>query len=152
LQIRRDLKYVRRLATIIVYSAKVYNRNLRIRNFSWEIISVADPGCLSRIPDPDFYPSRISIPDPKIATKERCEKNCCHTFFCSHKFHKIENNFIFEMLNEKIKFVTKLSTIRYGFGIRDPGSRKKSIPDPGKKAPDPGSATVEIRIRIWKDL
>ena len=22
-------------------------------------ISVADPGCLSRIPDPDFYPSRI---------------------------------------------------------------------------------------------
>ena len=21
--------------------------------------SVADPGCLSRIPDPDFYPSRI---------------------------------------------------------------------------------------------
>jgi hypothetical protein len=29
--------------------------------------SVADPGCLSRIPDPDFYPSRI--PDPKTATK-----------------------------------------------------------------------------------
>jgi hypothetical protein len=31
--------------------------------------SVADPGCLSRIPDPDFYPSRIPdlgsrIPDP----------------------------------------------------------------------------------------
>jgi hypothetical protein len=26
-------------------------------------ISVADPGCLSRIPDPDYYPSRI--PDPK---------------------------------------------------------------------------------------
>jgi hypothetical protein len=35
--------------------------------------SVADPGCLSRIPDPDFYPSRI--PDPKTATKERGEKN-----------------------------------------------------------------------------
>jgi hypothetical protein len=31
--------------------------------------SVADPGCLSRIPDPDFYPSRI--PDQKTATKER---------------------------------------------------------------------------------
>ncbi len=32
------------------------------------------------IPDPDFYPSRISnlgsrIPDPKTATKERDEKN-----------------------------------------------------------------------------
>jgi hypothetical protein len=35
--------------------------------------SVADPGCLSRIPDPDFYPCRI--PDPKTATKERGEKN-----------------------------------------------------------------------------
>ena len=35
--------------------------------------SVADPGCVSRIPDPDFYPSRI--PDPKTATKERVEKN-----------------------------------------------------------------------------
>jgi len=30
--------------------------------------SVADPGCLSRIPDPDFYPSRIL--DPKTATKK----------------------------------------------------------------------------------
>jgi hypothetical protein len=37
-------------------------------------ISVADPGYLSRIPDPDFYPSWI--PDPKsskTATKERGE-------------------------------------------------------------------------------
>ncbi len=42
--------------------------------------SVVDPGCLSRIPDPDFYPFRIPIlgsriPDPKTATKERGEKN-----------------------------------------------------------------------------
>ena len=38
------------------------------------------------IPDPG---SRIS--DPKTATKERGEtKICCHTFICSHKFHKIE--------------------------------------------------------------
>jgi hypothetical protein len=36
------------------------------------LVSVADPGCLSWIPDPDFYPSRI--PDPKTATKERGEK------------------------------------------------------------------------------
>ncbi len=32
-------------------------------------LGVADPGCLSRIPDPDFYPSRT--PDPKTATKEQ---------------------------------------------------------------------------------
>jgi hypothetical protein len=43
--------------------------------------SVADPGCLSRIPDPDFtHPgSQVPdpgsrIPDPKTATKERGEK------------------------------------------------------------------------------
>jgi hypothetical protein len=46
--------------------------------------SVADPGCLSR------------IPDPKTATKERGQKKfVCQTFFCSHKFHKIKNYFIF---------------------------------------------------------
>jgi hypothetical protein len=35
-------------------------------------ISVADPACLSRIPDPDFCPYRI--PDPKTATKRRVER------------------------------------------------------------------------------
>jgi hypothetical protein len=59
--------------------------------------SVADPGCLSRIPDPG---SRIL--DPKTATKERGEKNCCHTLFCSHKFHKTENYFVFELPKKKI--------------------------------------------------
>jgi hypothetical protein len=44
------------------------------------IDSVADPGCLSWIPDPDFYPSRIPVPKP--AGKERGEeKNCCYTGF-----------------------------------------------------------------------
>ncbi len=60
----------------------------------------------------DVYPgSRILIfthprsrtPDLKTATKERCEKIICrHTFFSSHKFHKIKNYFIFEMLKKKI--------------------------------------------------
>jgi hypothetical protein len=55
----------------------------------------------------------------------------CHTFFCSHKFHKIEYYFIFDMLKKKIwpnfsrimeVFTQKLSlsTQKYGFGIRDP--------------------------------
>jgi hypothetical protein len=52
------------------------------------------------IPDLDFQLSRI--PDPKTATKERGEKISCHHFFCSHKFHKIVNYFIFEMLKKKI--------------------------------------------------
>jgi hypothetical protein len=41
--------------------------------------SVADPGCLYRIPDPDFCPSRIR--DPKTATKERGEKNLLSYLF-----------------------------------------------------------------------
>jgi hypothetical protein len=32
--------------------------------------SVADPGCLSRIPDPDFYPSRILDPGSLIPDLE----------------------------------------------------------------------------------
>ena len=47
------------------------------------IISVADPRCLSRIPDPDFYPSRI--PDSKTATKERGEKNLLSYLFVEEK-------------------------------------------------------------------
>jgi hypothetical protein len=51
--------------------------------------SVADPGCLSRIPDPDFYPSRI--PDPKTATKERGEKKIfVMTFYVATNFTKLQ--------------------------------------------------------------
>jgi hypothetical protein len=65
-------------------------------------VSVVDPGCLSRIPDPDFYPfwipdsgSRISdpeyrIPDPKTATKERGEKKfVVKPFFVATNFTKL---------------------------------------------------------------
>ncbi len=118
------------------------------------VTSVADPGCISRIPDPDFYPSRIpdlDFPDPKTATKDRGEKKFCQTIFCSHKFHKTEYYFIFDMLKKKIwpkfpriievftqKIVTKPSKIwvwDLGSGIRDPGSGKNlfRIPDPGSK-------------------
>jgi hypothetical protein len=54
--------------------------------------SVADPGCLSWIPDPDFYPSRISDPGSRIqkqVEKRGVKKIFCQTFFCSHKFHKM---------------------------------------------------------------
>jgi hypothetical protein len=36
------------------------------------VLRIRDVYPESRIPDPDFYPSRI--PDPKTATKERGEK------------------------------------------------------------------------------
>jgi hypothetical protein len=119
--------------------------------------SVADPGCLSRIPDPDFYPSRIQ----KQQQKRGVKKNCCHNLLCSHKFHKIANYFSFEVPKKKIwanfqrilelftqKIVNKLSKI----WVWDPGSeirdREKNlfrIPDPGvKKAPDPGSGSATL--------
>ncbi len=81
----------------------------------------------------------------------------CHTFFCSHKFHIIENYLIFKMLKKKIwaisqriiemftqKIVTKLSKI----WVWDPGSEIwDPIPDPGvKKAPDPDPQHWE---RLW---
>jgi hypothetical protein len=125
------------------------------------------------IPDPDFYPFRIPdpesrIPDPKTATKERGEKFCLSYLVCSHKFHKTENYFEFELLKKKIwanfqriielfmqKIVTKLSKIWFWdprSGIRDPVSeiRKKPIPDPGsriqglkrQRIPDPGSGST----------
>jgi hypothetical protein len=53
------------------------------------IASVADPGCLSRIPDPDSYPSRI--PDPKSASKERDEKKfVVITFYVATNFTKLQ--------------------------------------------------------------
>jgi hypothetical protein len=90
----------------------------------WRIRDV-NPG--SRIPDPDFYqPDPGSrIPDPKTGRKKGGEKkNFVKHFFCSHKFHKMQNYLIFELLKKKIwakfqrimelftqKVVTKLSKI-----------------------------------------
>jgi hypothetical protein len=75
--------------------------------------SVAAPGCLSRIPDPDFYPSRnpdpgtripdlgSRIPDPKTVMKIRGEKKfIVIPFFGAINFTKL-NYFIFKMLKKK---------------------------------------------------
>ena len=105
--------------------------------------SVADPGCLSRIPDPDFYPSRIPDPGSRIpdtgsknSNKREGRKKIRYTFLCSHKFYKIENFLSFEMLKKKIwanfhriielfiqKIVTKLSKI----WVWDPGSEIRDM-------------------------
>jgi hypothetical protein len=60
--------------------------------------SVADPGCLSQILIFTHHGSRIQ----KQQEKRGAKKICRHTLFCSHKFHKIENYFIFEKLKKKI--------------------------------------------------
>ncbi len=99
--------------------------------------SVADPGCLSRILGPGYKNSN---------KRAEWKKICWHTFFCSHKFHRIENYVIIEMLKKKFgpvfkelwNFLSKnlsLTSQKYGVGIRDPGPeiRVQGV----KKAPDP---------------
>jgi hypothetical protein len=101
-----------------------------------KFISVADSGCLSR------------IPDPKQQQKRGVKKNCCHVIFCSHKFHKIENYFIFEMLRKILwanfqriielftqKIVNKLSKIWVWV---------KKASDPGS-----GSSTMNFTKKIF---
>ncbi len=112
----------------------VYPRS-RILIFTQPGSRISDPG--SRILD---LGSRIQ----KQQQKREVKTICCHTFFCSQKFHKIENYFVFEMLKKIIwayfqiiieHFTPKLSlsSQKYGFRIRDPrsGIRKKPILDPG---------------------
>jgi hypothetical protein len=51
--------------------------------------SVADPGCLSRIPDPDYYPSQVT--DPTSATKEEeAKKLVVLPFFGAKNITKIK--------------------------------------------------------------
>jgi hypothetical protein len=100
---------------------------------------------IRNIPDPG---SRI--PYPKTATKERGEKKFVVILLCSHKFHKIENYYSFEVLKKNFfsnfKRITELftqklslSSQKYGFGIRDPGYeiRDPEKTYPGSRIPDP---------------
>jgi hypothetical protein len=75
--------------TIKATKINVYKKRIRTG-------SVADPGYLFRIPDPNFYPFWIPdpgsrIPDPKTATKERGEKKfVVKTFFVATNFTKLK--------------------------------------------------------------
>jgi hypothetical protein len=121
-----------------------------------QILIFTNPG--SQIPNPG---SQISDPRSRIQQQQQqqlkrgVKKICCHTFFRSHKFYKIENYLIFEMLKKKIwanfqriielftqKIVTILSKIwvwDWGSEIQDPkktysgsriqGSKRHRIPD-----------------------
>ncbi len=135
------------------------NRKLlrRIGCFS-HFCSFTDPGCLSRIADPEFvhFGSRIQ----KRQQKRGVTKKCCRTFFCTYKNHKIENYINVELVKKKFCVICKesqnflpkklsLRSQKYGFGIRDPesGIRKKPIPDPGSWSRGQKGTGSRIRIR-----
>ncbi len=141
---------------------------------SW-FLPIPDPG--SRIPDPG---SRIPDPRSKNSNKRQGWKFFfCQTIFCSHKFHKTEYYFIFDMLKKKIwsnfpriieVFTQKFSPSpqKYGCGIRDPGSeirdprseirdprsgiRKKPIPDPGSRGQKGTGSRIRIRNTVCQSL
>ncbi len=100
----------------------------------------------------------LPIPDPKTAMKDKGEKKLVVIpFFWSHKFHKIEPFYFWNVEENNLgqfsknsrtfylkKIVSKLSKI----WVWDPrsGIRKKPFPDPGsrgQKGTGSGSATLE---------
>jgi hypothetical protein len=115
------------------------------------------------IPDPDFYPSRISDLESRIKKQERkrgVKKIVVIPFFVALNFTKLLITYImFEMLKKETnlgqfqriielftqKIVTKLS--KYGFGVGDPGSeiRTQGV----KKAPEPGSGSATL-INVYQ--
>jgi hypothetical protein len=72
-------KLLKKLPSVSDFQKENHTVPMDLKIYRKSLASVADQGCLSRIPNPDFYPSRIPdlgsrIPDPKTATKERGEQ------------------------------------------------------------------------------
>ncbi len=116
-------------------------KNARTTRFMLGLHSVADPGCLSRI-------LSFTLPTSRIQNRNKIEGQKNQTFFCIHKFHKIENYFAFEKIWANFQriiepFTPKIvKNMSLGSGILE-----KPIPDPGsrgQKAPDSGSATLGL--------
>ncbi len=98
---RKTKREVREEAIFAVIADGVYGcgANINKSKVAWYFFnSVADPGCLSRIPDPNFCPSRI----PDVGSKNRNKESGEKISGGSHKYQKIENYFIFELVMRKI--------------------------------------------------
>ncbi len=104
----------------------------KVKKLCFKVLRVADPGCLSRIPDPTFFHPRswirtVSIPDPGSSSKNLSiltPKKAKKWFLSSKKYDPVCSS-----------------------RIPDPDADflLSRIPDPGvKKAPNPGS---RIRFR-----
>jgi hypothetical protein len=127
--------FLRRILFLLVNMGKPFSGTvLRIRNVYLESRILIFIHSEFRIPD--------SAPGSQIQQqhqKRRGKILLCPTVFCSHKCHKIINNFIFAQVRT-INYSTLLFTKnfsqsyqKYGFWIRDPRSRVKKrhrVPDP----------------------
>ncbi len=108
----------------------------------------------------DVYPGSwiLTIPDPGSGKSTKGGENFfrCPTIFCSYKYHKIANNFIFEQVTKIIlakaqrivvlftqKFVIKLSKI----WVWDPGSRIRKKLISGSRIQGQKCTGSRIRIR-----
>jgi hypothetical protein len=103
---------------------------------------VADPICLSR------------IPDPKTAMKDRGEKKFVIPFFGDINFTKL-NYFIFEILKKKNlgQFSKNYRTFypKYCLWVWDPrsGIQKKPIQDPGSRGQKCNGSRIRIRNTVF---
>jgi hypothetical protein len=86
--------------------------------------SVADPGCLSPIPDPDFYPSRIPDHGSRIHQQQkRRGKFFVLPFFVANKFTKL---LFFKTKNIWVGKPGARENL-HRFRILDPGSGSETL-------------------------
>jgi hypothetical protein len=168
-QIRIRIKVKRRIRIQIWIRIKVKSR-IRTR-ITWQAGSCGGStwshccGFGMFIPDPDFYPSRISDLRSRIQKQQQkrgVKKLVVITFYVATNFTKLQiiNYFRFEVPKKKIwanfqriielftqKIVTKLSKI----WVWDPGSeiRKKPILDPGSRGQRGTGSRIRIRNTAW---
>ncbi len=125
--VRNNLRYGKGLGHEIKFKYSLKNGKFCVYTIaSTGFCSVADPGCLSWIPDPDFYPSWISDPGSKNSNKREGEKKIDFIpFYVATNFTKLYITYLsFEVLKKKIwanfqriielftqKIVTKLSKV-----------------------------------------
>jgi hypothetical protein len=68
---RQNISWTGKIVPVSVLVCEFTRKICRARFPIFSFKSVADPGCLSRIPDPDFYPSRITDPGSRIQKQQQ---------------------------------------------------------------------------------